>query len=135
MAHFEFGLIIVSVVIPNFRLMIYLVSMFSMTLNVNMCVDDPFLFNKGDSGGPVIQLLDGKWVVIALVSFGYQCGTVPKRQAGHTKVSSFIPYVQSCELNAINKAICKCVCSYLHYFLFLVLNGSAYHVDRGNRIS
>lgn len=58
---------------------------------------------QGDSGGPIVENIDGSWVLIGLTSFGLGCGKIPMTPGQMTKVSNFIPYIEGCE--------------YLEYFL------------------
>ncbi|KAI9294590.1 trypsin-like serine protease [Neoconidiobolus thromboides FSU 785] len=48
---------------------------------------------QGDSGGPLLARVCGEWIVVGIVSFGYQCGlaTVP---GVYTKVGAFLDFIR-----------------------------------------
>lgn len=52
----------------------------------------------GDSGGPFTQRLpDGKFILVSLISFGFDkpCGASHQTIEVHTRVSSFVNWIQS----------------------------------------
>jgi len=57
-----------------------------------LCIVGPIHPCLGDSGGPFVRLMeDGKWYVIGLISWGYDCG----KGTVYTKVTSFLPWINS----------------------------------------
>ncbi|CAG0889650.1 unnamed protein product [Darwinula stevensoni] len=49
---------------------------------------------QGDSGGPLLVGLEGKWVQVGIVSYGYSCA-LPQHPGVYANVSSHLPWIAS----------------------------------------
>lgn len=80
-------------VLPDSRCLAKYKNMFDPSKQV--CAGELGLNNgacQGDSGGPFVrQMDDGKWYVIGLISWGYDCG----QGTVFTKVTNFLPWINA----------------------------------------
>lgn len=70
---------------------------FGKKLNVadeQLCAGGVFLKDScsGDSGGPLMRLVDGTWILEGIVSFGRGCGL--EQPAIYTRLRSYIEWIK-----------------------------------------